>query len=57
MAQPARIRTPVLDVAYEASGPDDGLPVLLLHGFPYDVRSFDGVVDAVNAAGFRTFVP
>jgi pimeloyl-ACP methyl ester carboxylesterase len=57
VAQPARIRTPVLDVAYEASGPDDGLPVLLLHGFPYDVRSFDGVVAAVNAAGFRTIVP
>ena len=57
MAQSARIRTPVLDVAYEASGPADGLPVLLLHGFPYDVRSFDGVVALVNAAGFRTIVP
>ena len=57
MAQSARIRTPVLDVAYEASGPADGLPVLLLHGFPYDVRSFDGVVARVNAAGFRTIVP
>ena len=55
--QPARIRTPVLDVAYEASGPADGLTVLLLHGFPYDVRSFDGVVALVNAAGFRTIVP
>ena len=57
MAQSARTRTPVLDVAYEASGPADGLPVLLLHGFPYDVRSFDEVVAAVNAAGFRTIVP
>ena len=57
MAQPARMRTPVLDVAYEASGPADGLPVLLLHGFPYDVRSFDSVVALVNAAGFRTIVP
>src|ERR1700704_286908 len=57
VAQSARIRTPVLDVAYEVSGPDDGLPVLLLHGFPYDVRSFDEVVARVNAAGFRTIVP
>ena len=57
MAQPARMRTPVLDVAYEASGPPDGLPVLLLHGFPYDVRSFDDVAARVNAAGFRTIVP
>jgi pimeloyl-ACP methyl ester carboxylesterase len=57
VAQPARIRTPVLDIAYEASGPVDGLPVLLLHGFPYDVRSFDDVAARVNAAGFRTIVP
>ncbi len=57
MARLARIRTPVLDVAYEQSGPAGGPPVLLLHGFPYDVRSFDGVVALVNAAGFRTVVP
>ncbi len=57
MAELARIRTPVLDVAYEASGPAGGFPVLLLHGFPYDVRSFDAVVGLVNAAGFRTIVP
>jgi pimeloyl-ACP methyl ester carboxylesterase len=57
LTQSARIRTPVLDVAYEQSGPVDGPPVLLLHGFPYDVRSFDGVVTLVNAAGFRTIVP
>jgi pimeloyl-ACP methyl ester carboxylesterase len=57
MTQSARIRTPVLDVAFEDSGPVDGLPVLLLHGFPYDVRSFDGVVALVTAAGFRTIVP
>jgi pimeloyl-ACP methyl ester carboxylesterase len=55
--QPARIRTPVLDIAYEQSGPEGALPVVLLHGFPYDVRSFDAVVAIVNAAGFRTIVP
>jgi pimeloyl-ACP methyl ester carboxylesterase len=47
----------VLDVAYEQSGPDGALPVLLLHGFPYDPRGFDEVVTIVNAAGFRTIVP
>jgi len=57
LVQLARIRTPVLEVAYEESGPADGLPVLLLHGFPYDPRSFDAVVTIVNAAGFRTIVP
>jgi pimeloyl-ACP methyl ester carboxylesterase len=57
VAELARIRTPVLDVACEASGSAEGFPVLLLHGFPYDVRSFDAVVGLVNAAGFRTIVP
>jgi pimeloyl-ACP methyl ester carboxylesterase len=47
----------VLDVAYEQSGPDGALPVLLLHGFPYDPRGFDEVVAIVNAAGFGTVVP
>jgi pimeloyl-ACP methyl ester carboxylesterase len=57
VAELAHVRTPVLDIAYEASGPTEGFPVLLLHGFPYDVRSFDAVVTLVNAAGFRTIVP
>jgi pimeloyl-ACP methyl ester carboxylesterase len=47
----------VLDVAYERSGPDGALPVLLLHGFPYDPRGYDDVVAIVNAAGLRTIVP
>jgi pimeloyl-ACP methyl ester carboxylesterase len=55
--QPTRVRTSVLDIACEQSGPAGALPVLLLHGFPYDVRSFDEVVSIVNAAGFRTIAP
>ena len=35
------VRTPVLDIAYETSGPNDGAPVILMHGFPYDVRAYD----------------
>jgi pimeloyl-ACP methyl ester carboxylesterase len=57
LAQLAHVRTAVLNVAYEASGPAGGLPVLLMHGFPYDPRSFDAAVDIINAAGFRTIVP
>ena len=57
MAELARIKTPVLDIAYEASGPADGPAVVLLHGFPYDVRSFDDVVGHRQRAGFRTIVP
>lgn len=39
----AQISTSTLTVAYEQTGPVDGIPVILLHGFPYDVRSFDEV--------------
>jgi len=33
-----RIRTKTLEIAYEESGPDSGVAVLLMHGFPYDPR-------------------
>ena len=57
MAELARIQTPLLDIAYEHSGPNDGLPVLLMHGFPYNIRGYDDAVAIINAAGFRTIVP
>ncbi len=57
MAELVRIRTAVLDVACEQSGPDKAVPIVLLHGFPYDPRAFDSVVALLNQAGFRTIVP
>ncbi len=57
MTQRAHIRTPVLDIAYETSGPPAAPAAVLLHGFPYDPRSFDEVVSILNAAGLRTVVP
>ncbi len=50
-------RTPVLDIAYEESGPLDGLPVVLLHGFPYAPRGYDEVVARLVAEGRRCLVP
>jgi len=50
-------RTSVLDIAYEDSGPADGTPVFLMHGFPYDPRSYDEVVPLLAAQGCRTIVP
>jgi len=52
-----RVTTPVLDIAYEATGPEAGRPVLLLHGWPDDVRTYDGIVSRLHAEGFRTFAP
>ena len=50
-------RTSTLEIAYEASGPLDGAPVILLHGFPDDARAWDAVVTALAAAGHRVLVP
>ena len=51
------IRIDVLEIAYEEHGPPDGPPVILLHGFPYDVRAWDEVAPALAADGCRVLVP
>ncbi len=51
------IRTDVLDIAYEEHGPSDGAPVILLHGFPYDVRAYDDIAPPLAADGRRVLVP
>ena len=52
-----RIRTGVLEIAYEESGPADGAPVILLHGWPYDPRDYDEAAPLLAAAGCRVIVP
>ena len=52
-----RIRAGVLEIAYEESGPADGAPVLLMHGWPYDVRDYDEVVPLLAAKHCRVIVP
>jgi pimeloyl-ACP methyl ester carboxylesterase len=47
----------VLRVAYEEHGPQDGTPVVFLHGFPYDVRVYDEVVPLLMGAGCRVLDP
>lgn len=47
----------VLDVAYEEAGAPNGKPVILLHGFPYDIRAYDDVAPRLAAAGCRVIVP
>ncbi|KAF1048246.1 alpha/beta fold hydrolase [Xylophilus sp.] len=52
-----RVRAGVLDVAFHESGPADGTPVLLLHGFPYDVHAYAEVAPRLAAQGCRVVVP
>lgn len=50
-------KTSALSMAYEEGGPSRGEPVILLHGWPDDVRTWDGVVPGLAAAGYRTIAP
>jgi pimeloyl-ACP methyl ester carboxylesterase len=49
--------TSTLKIAYETGGPADGPPIILLHGWPDDPRTWDKVAPALQAAGFRTVTP
>ncbi|WP_294395564.1 alpha/beta hydrolase [uncultured Sphingomonas sp.] len=51
------ISTALLDIAYESGGPEDGLPVVLLHGWPDDALGWRRVAARLHAAGFRTYAP
>jgi pimeloyl-ACP methyl ester carboxylesterase len=51
------IQAGVLEVGYHETGPADGPPVLLLHGFPYDIHSYMDVAPILAARGCRVIVP
>ena len=55
--QAKQIRAGQLDVGYFEFGPTEGSAVLLLHGFPYDVRSYVEVAPMLAAHGYRVIVP
>lgn len=52
-----RVRAGVLDVAFHDVGHHDGTPVVLLHGFPYDVHSYLDVTPLLVERGIRVVVP
>jgi pimeloyl-ACP methyl ester carboxylesterase len=52
-----QIHAGALNVGYVEAGPADGPPVLLLHGFPYDIHSFVEVTPLLAARGYRVIVP
>ena len=47
----------VLEIAYHETGPLDGKPVILLHGFPYDIHAYDEVARQLATEGWRCLVP
>ena len=47
----------VLNVGYAEAGPAGGPPVILLHGWPYDIYAFADVAPLLTAKGYRVIVP
>ena len=52
-----QVRTPTLSIGYEDRGNQQAFPVILLHGFPDDVRAWDDVAVPLLKAGHRVLVP
>jgi len=52
-----RVAAGVLEVAYRETGPPDGAPVLLMHGFPYDIHAYAEVAPILAGRGCRVIVP
>jgi pimeloyl-ACP methyl ester carboxylesterase len=52
-----QVRTDLLDIGYHEVGPESGRPVILLHGFPYDIHSYVEVAPLLAARGYRVIVP
>jgi pimeloyl-ACP methyl ester carboxylesterase len=47
----------LLNVGYAEAGPTNGRPVILLHGWPYDIHSYVDVAPLLASAGYRVIVP
>ncbi len=52
-----RVAAGVLEIAYVERGPAAGPPVILLHGFPYDIHAYDAVSERLAGRGYRCLMP
>jgi pimeloyl-ACP methyl ester carboxylesterase len=52
-----QIATDLLDMAYDEQGDADGWPVVLLHGFPYDIHAYEEVAPRLTSRGARVISP
>ncbi|MGE7136759.1 alpha/beta fold hydrolase [Luteibacter sp. NPDC031894] len=51
------VKAGVLEIGYAEDGPAGGPPVVLLHGWPYDIHSYVDVAPLLAAKGYRVIVP
>jgi len=47
----------LLNIGYAEAGPAGGTPVILLHGWPYDIHSYVDVAPILASAGYRVIIP
>ncbi|HET6780797.1 MAG TPA: alpha/beta hydrolase [bacterium] len=52
-----QVNAGVLNVGYAEAGPANGTPVILLHGWPYDIHMYVDVAPLLAASGYRVIVP
>ena len=52
-----QVNAGLLNVGYVETGPAGGKPVILLHGWPYDIYSFVDVAPQLASAGYRVIIP
>ena len=52
-----QVNAGLLNVGYAEDGPSDGPPVVLLHGWPYDIHSYVDVAPLLASKGYRVIVP
>jgi len=52
-----QIKAGVLDIGYAEVGPTNGQPVILLHGWPYDIHSYTQVATLLSGKGYHVIVP
>lgn len=57
LGTPRSVRTAELEIGYAELGPAGGQPVILLHGWPYDIHSFEEVAPLLAGAGYRVIMP
>jgi len=55
--QMKRIDAGVLNIGYAEVGPSSGSPVILLHGWPYDIHCYADVAPILASKGYRVIIP